>query len=179
MKWTKLGVLIASCAMAQGLRADEVQTTLSTDAQALLSVEVLGELAANEEMSNPAPLMDPTVLDDGLTTPPDTSITLRFGDGYGMHRGSDGRWYDGLHYYRSGHRYYRNGAWLWFFSGFWYSTPRYGGSRHIACFARNGAGVQFRASAPGYSANFLQRRAVEKCRSYSPRPASCRALGCR
>ena len=177
MKWTKLGLLVASCALAQGLRADEVQTNLSTDAQALLSVEVLGEQAANEEMSNPAPLMDSAVLDDGLTVPPDVSVSLHFGDR--MYRDRDGRWFDGRHHYRSGYRYFVNGVWKWFFSGFWYDTPRYGGSRQMSCFARNGAGVQFRVTAAGYSANYLQRRAVHGCRSQSAHPASCRAIGCR
>ena len=205
MKWTNLGVLVATCAMAQGLRADEVRTTLNTDAKARLSVEMLDQQAAKVEMSNPAALLDSAVIDDSVNTPPDASFTVQIGgngpfdggmnngngyfdggmnngDGYfdgSMHRSNDGRWSDGHHYYRNGQRYFFNGLWRWFFGGLWYSTPHHGGHRNVACFARDAYGDQFRAMASGYSAYYLQNRAVQKCRYNSPYPASCRAIGCR
>ncbi|MCO5143567.1 MAG: hypothetical protein M9962_10800 [Oligoflexia bacterium] len=51
--------------------------------------------------------------------------------------------------------------------------------RRVACFARNGRGVVFRAIGVGYPPRFIQRSAVNYCRRNSFVPNSCRALGCR
>lgn len=56
------------------------------------------------------------------------------------------------------------------------SNPAWAG--YVACYARNGHGVVFRAQGYG-SPNYFQRLAVRECRRWSYYPWTCRALGCR